>query len=287
MGEAVSYVTQSVPELAQAQGSMRHLQEIFGERSEVADPLGEERLPRLNREIEFNNVTAIYPGARFSLKDFNLRIQCGGNYAIVGISGAGKSTLFGLMLRMIEPKKGSILFDGRRIDTCTRSSLRGQCAIVFQDSFLFNTTIAENIAMGRDGAGRDEIEAAAKSAELHDFIVGLPNGYKTRVGERGQRLSGGQRQRVAIARALLRNPAILLLDEATSALDAETEAALLRTLSRISCDRTVISITNRLSSMTSYDKIIVMEKGKLHEVGSHDELMGNKGIYSRLWNRKG
>jgi ATP-binding cassette subfamily B protein len=286
MGDAVSYVTHSVPELAQAHGGMRHLEEFLREDSETPDPLEAMQLPRLNSEIEIRNITVAYPSARFSIKDLNLKIPCGGNYAIVGQSGSGKSTLLGLLLRMLEPKTGTILFDGQDISQFTRSSLRSQCAIVFQDSFLFNTSIGENIAMGREGATQKEIEGAARIAELHDFITSLPNGYETRVGERGARLSGGQRQRVAIARALVRNPSILILDEATSSLDAETEASLYETLNKIRRDRTVISVTNRLTGMAGYDKILLMQKGRIQESGSHDELLAKGGSYARLWRSK-
>jgi ATP-binding cassette subfamily B protein len=286
MGEAVSYVTHSIPELAQAHGSMRHLEEILREHSEKPDPIQAIDLPRLNGEIELRNITAVYPGARFSIKDLNLKIPREANFAIVGRSGSGKSTLLGLLLRMLEPKKGTILFDGQDISKCTRDSLRRQCAIVFQDSFLFNTTIGENIAMGREGATQSEIEQAARDAELHDFTISLPKGYDTRVGERGGRLSGGQRQRVAIARALVRNPSVLILDEATSALDAETESSLYETLTKISRDRTVISVTNRLTGMANYDKILLMQKGRIQESGNHEELLARGGSYARLWMSK-
>ncbi len=286
MGEALTWLTQVVPTLAQAAGSMRHLDELLLEPPESADPVGAVDLPRLERDIEFRDIGFAYPGGRFRIDNFNLTIPRGGTYAIVGGSGSGKSTILGLLLRLIEPDKGSILLDGRDLREATRSSLRAQCAIVFQDSFLFNTTIAENIGMGREGATQAEIEAAARDAEVHDFISGLPEGYETRVGERGGRLSGGQRQRMAIARALVRDPAILLLDEATSALDAETEAALLATLERIGKERTVISVTHRLQSVVTADMVIVMEKGKLREFGRHDDLLGRNGVYARLWKRQ-
>jgi ATP-binding cassette subfamily B protein len=286
MGEALTWLTQVVPTLAQAAGSMRHLDEMLLAKTETPDGADAVELPRLSRDIEFRNVGFGYPGGRFRIENFNLTIPKGGTYAIVGGSGSGKSTILGLFLRLNEPDTGMVLIDGRDARAATKSSLRAQCAIVFQDSFLFNTSIGENIAMGREGATQEQIEAAARDAEVHEFIAGLPDGYATRVGERGGRLSGGQRQRVAIARALVRDPAILLLDEATSALDAETESALLATLARIGKERTVISVTHRLASVVDADMVIIMEKGKLREFGRHDDLLAKNGVYARLWKRQ-
>ena len=285
MGEAVTYVTESVPVLAQASGGMRHLSEFFNGEIEAPDQIDSNVMPRISKQIELVNISATYPGTRFSIKNINLKLECGGHYALVGDSGAGKSTLLGLLLRLFEPTKGEILFDGLNINKYSRSSLREQCAIVFQDSLLFNMSVADNIAMGKEGATRSDIETAARKAEIHDFILELPNGYETSVGERGERLSGGQRQRIAIARALIRNPSILLLDEATSSLDLETEASILSTISRISHDRTVISVNHRLSATVNCDGIFVMKKGRIVESGTHSELISAKGAYGRSWRR--
>jgi ATP-binding cassette subfamily B protein len=286
MGEALSWLTQAVPTLAHGVGSMRHLDDLLLQKSEPADPVGAVALGQFEHAIEFRDVSFAYPDGRFRVDNFNLIVPRGCHCSIVGGSGSGKSTILGLLLRLIEPQSGAILLDGQNLRNVTRASLRAQCAIVFQESFLFNTSIAENIAMGLEGATQDAIEAAARDAEIHDFIMSLPKGYETQVGERGGRLSVGQRQRIAIARALVRNPAILLLDEATSALDAETEAALLATLARVGRDRTVISVTHRLHSSTHADKIVVMDRGKLRESGCHDALLAGDGLYARLWKRK-
>ena len=286
MGEAVTWLTQSVPTFAQAFGSIRHLDDLLVQEPEPADPSFATALDRLEKVIEFRDVSFAYPDGRFRIDNFNMTIPRGCKCAIVGNSGSGKSTILALLLRLVEPEGGAILFDGQDLRSVTRASLRAQCAIVFQDSFLFNTSIAKNIGMGLKDATRDEIEAAARHAEIHDFIVSLPKGYETRVGERGGRLSGGQRQRIAIARALVRDPAILLLDEVTSALDVETEATLLATLARVGQDRTVISVTHQLHSIAHADKIIVMDRGKLRESGRHEELVAGHGTYARLWKRQ-
>ena len=176
-----------------------------------------------------------------------------------------------------------MLIDGTNIADVTRDSLRIQMAVVFQENVLFNTTFRENIRLGHEGATDEEVEAAAKQAEIHKFIIGLPLGYDTMVGERGDTLSGGQRQRIAIARALVRNPAILLLDEATSALDQTTEAAINRTLKKIGRGRTVLFITHRLTSVTGMDEIVVLNQGSMVQRGTHDELMKKRGLYKKLW----
>jgi len=204
-----------------------------------------------------------YTASETHLKDLSFRIPRGARMAIVGPSGSGKSTILNLLLRLYDPDEGSIEIDGRDLRNGTRDSLRSQTAIVFQESFLFNTTMRENIRLGRPDATDAEVEAAARSAEIHDFIEGLPLGYETNAGERGSQMSGGQRQRMAIARALVRDPAILLLDEATSALDPATEAAILTTLRRASAGRTVIFVTHRLRLAEDADVILALEGGEL------------------------
>jgi ATP-binding cassette subfamily B protein len=200
----------------------------------------------------------------------------------VGPSGSGKSTLLGLLLRLHDPTAGSVTVDGHDLRHVTQMSLRMQIGVVFQDSFLFDTTIRENIRLGKPEATDEEIEAAARDAGIHEVIVALPEGYDTRAGAGGASLSGGERQRVAIARALVRNPAILVLDEPASALDAQTEAAINRTLQQLAKGRTVIAVTHRLTASVS-DRILVFNSGRLVEEGHHADLLARGGSYADLW----
>jgi ATP-binding cassette subfamily B protein len=188
-------------------------------------------------------------------------------------------------MRFYDPDVGTILIDGRDLRSLTQASLRAQVGIVFQDSILFNASIHENIRLGNLTASAQQVEAAARAAEVHDFVVSLPGGYETVVGERGSQLSGGQRQRIAIARALVRDPAILILDEATSALDYATEASLLNTLKTIALGRTVIQITHRLASVIDVDRIVVLDDGKVVEEGAHQDLIDLDGLYAELLRR--
>jgi ATP-binding cassette subfamily B protein len=203
--------------------------------------------------------------------------------AIVGPSGSGKSTIVNLLLRFWDPDEGRVLFDGRDLREVTVSSLRGQVGLVFQDTFIFDTTVRDNIGLAKPGATDAEIEEAARAAQLDGYIASLPAGFDTPLGERGVRMSGGQRQRLGIARAMLRNPRILLLDEATSALDAETERGIVETLASLSWGRTTISITHRLALAASADLIFVLEAGRLVESGTHAELSRTGGLYQRLY----
>ncbi|MDR2268759.1 MAG: ABC transporter ATP-binding protein/permease [Rickettsiales bacterium] len=217
------------------------------------------------------------------VRDLSIKIRPGEKVGIVGTSGAGKTTLSHLILRLFDVQKGAILIDGQNIKNVTQNSLRSQIAFVPQDPALFNRTFAENIAYARPDAGRDEIENAAKSANIHDFIIGTEKGYDTIVGNRGIKLSGGQRQRVAIARAILKNSPVLILDEATSALDSETEQSIQKSFGELMKKRTTIVIAHRLSTLRKMDRIIVMETGAIVEQGSHDELLKKGGIYAKLW----
>jgi len=234
-------------------------------------------------ELEFRNITFAYKNRQPVIQKLSLHIPAGKTIAIVGSTGSGKSTLVKLLLRFYEVRSGTITLDGIELHKLKLPDLRRCIGLVSQDVFLFHGTIAENISYGSFDASHEDIVRAAKVGEAHEFIMQLPEGYETIVGERGQKLSGGQRQRVAIARAVLKNPPILILDEATSAVDNETEAAIQRSLERITCDRTTIAIAHRLSTVRNADCIYVMEHGKLVESGTHEELLEKQGIYAGLW----
>lgn len=247
---------------------------------------GEISLPvrRVQGEVVFDDVTFCYKGDdRPVLKDLSLRVPAGETAAIVGATGAGKSTVVKLLLRFYDVQQGKICLDGHDLRTLEMGDLRNAIGFVSQDVFLFHGTVKENVAYGSFDASMEEIVAAAKIAEAHEFIMDLPQGYETIVGERGQKLSGGQRQRISIARAVLKDPPVLLLDEATSAVDNETEAAIQRSLERIVVDRTTIVIAHRLSTVRNADRIFVLEQGKLREQGRHEQLLALDGIYAALW----
>ncbi|MEH1925513.1 ABC transporter ATP-binding protein [Nostoc sp.] len=239
---------------------------------------------RVRGDIEFKKVAFAYQDRDPVIKKLSLHVPAGKTIAIVGSTGSGKSTLVKLLLRLYDISAGTIAIDGINIQKLNLGDLRRSIGLVSQDVFLFHGTIAENIAYGTFNAADEKIIEAAKIAEAHDFILRLPQGYETIVGERGQKLSGGQRQRIAIARAILKNPPILILDEATSAVDNETEAAIQRSLERITVNRTTIAIAHRLSTIRNADCIYVMEYGELVESGTHEELLDNNGIYAGLWN---
>ena len=246
---------------------------------------GSQRLPvsNIQGEIHFEDVTFAYRDRTPVVEHLTLKVPAGQTIAIVGSTGSGKSTLVKLLLRFYEVGEGRITLDGLDLRELDQSDLRQAIGLVSQDVFLFHGTVAENIAYGTFGATAAEIEQAARIAEAHDFIAVLPQGYDTIVGERGQKLSGGQRQRLAIARAVLKNPPILVLDEATSAVDNETEAAIQRSLEKITQDRTTIAIAHRLSTIRNADAIYVMEQGQLVEWGTHEELLERNGPYTSLW----
>ena len=267
------------------QRAMASTKRIFGLRAvEPTMPEGTQpiSLP-VKGEITFSNVSFGYGDGIDILKGIKMDIPAGETHAIVGATGAGKSTVIRLLLRFHDPRGGQVLIDGKDIKKMTYTSLRGCMGYVSQDVFLFHGTVRENIAYGRPESTNSEIEEAARSAEAHDFILQLPEGYDTVVGERGQKLSGGQRQRLSLARAILRNPAILVLDEATSSVDNETEAAIQRSVAQVTKGRTSIVIAHRLSTVRDADRIWVLEAGQVTESGTHKELVLNNGLYSALW----
>lgn len=275
-----------LPDLLAATSSIQRIKEFFGERPEVTERADTVALPPIRRQIQLKHVSFSYTNSVNQLEDINLTIPAGQMVAIVGPSGSGKSTLLALLMWGREPTAGEILYDGVEIRRIQRAALQQQIGVVFQETYLFKTTIRENIRMAKPAATDAEVEAAAKLAEIHDSILQLPAQYETQVGEAGSRLSGGQRQRVAIARAILRDPAILILDEATSALDPGTEAALNTTLRRLSSSRTVIMVTHRLSTITDADHILVLNRGRLVEAGPHDRLLAQMGLYAQLWHKQ-
>jgi subfamily B ATP-binding cassette protein MsbA len=245
---------------------------------------GTEHLPAINNKIVFNKVTFIYPGTkRKVLDDVNFAVKKGELIAIVGKSGAGKTTLVDMLPRFYRPTSGNVLIDNMDINNATLESLRRNIGIVSQDVILFNETVRENIAMGKPDATEEEIIDAAKAAYAHDFIKEMPDGYDTIIGERGVKLSGGQKQRISIARALLKNPPILILDEATSSLDTASEIIVQRALDNLMTNRTTFVIAHRLSTVRRADKILVLDKAKIVEAGTHEELLKKEGIYKLLY----
>jgi len=282
----VESLTAAVPTLLQAAGGMRRIREILEEEPTIVEAPDARSLPRLASSIALEHVSFGYLEGERNLNNVTLEIPRGAKVAFVGPSGSGKSTIVNLIMRFYDPQVGRVLFDGVDLRTAKLETVYGQTGIVFQESFLFNTSIRENIRLGHAGAVDTDVEAAARAAELDSAIAALPQGYDTVVGERGGRLSGGQRQRVAIARALIGNPAVIVLDEATSALDPAAAAAINETIGRITADRTVISITHRLQDVTKYNRIFVLSDGTLIEQGTHEELMRANGTYASLWRRQ-
>jgi len=282
----VTSLTRVMPPLLLAAGGVKRIQELLDTRPQVAESPTAVAIAPLTDALMFQDVTFSYTGEHRNLDRVSFTIRRGANVAIVGGSGSGKSTVLGLIARFYDPDSGSVTIDGHDLRAAALAAVRGQMGVVFQESFLFNTTIRENIRFGRPGASDEDVEAAARAAEIHELVVSLPDGYNTIVGERGGRLSGGQRQRVAIARAIVRDPAILLLDEATSALDPTTEAAINGTLERLGRSRTVISVTHRLAATVAADQILVLERGRLVEHGTSGELLALDGMYKRLWDKQ-
>ncbi len=268
----------------EAAGSGRRVMEVLDTEQEVESRVGATALTSVQGHIRFENVSFGYETDRLILNDISFEAIPGQTIAIVGATGAGKSTLVSLVPRFFDPWKGTVLIDGRDVRDVELKSLRSQVGIVLQEPFLFPLSIAENIAYGKPEATREEIEAAARAANVHQFIERLSEGYDTVIGERGATLSGGERQRISIARALLKNAPILILDEPTSALDAQTEALLLEALERLMKNKTTFIIAHRLSTIRKANQIIVLENGRIAEAGTHKQLLANGGLYSLFHN---
>ncbi len=280
----VRQIGRTVNAVQQSLGSVERVFEILDSRPAIVDAPDAVALDGFRDRIVFDRVSFRYPDAEAdTIHDMSLTVRRGETVAVVGFSGAGKTTLMDLLPRLHDVSSGAITIDGHDVRHVTGVSLRALMGLVTQDTFLFRETLEFNIAYGRPGATREEVEHAARLAQAHDFIQGFPEGYATVVGERGTKLSGGQRQRIAIARAFLKNPPILILDEATSELDAESEFLVQGALDSLMADRTVFVIAHRLATVKSADRVVVVHRGRVAETGSHDELLAREGgIYRRL-----
>ena len=273
-------------EIRQALVDMGQMFDLLDEPPEVQDSRNASQLRIAKGRVQFEAVSFFYDSERPILGDVSIDIPAGQTIAIVGPSGSGKSTIGRLLFRFYDLTGGAVIIDGQDVRDVTQDSLHQAIGVVPQDTVLFNDTIYYNIAYGRAHATRDEVIQAARDAQIHDFIMSLPDTYDTRVGERGLKLSGGEKQRVAIARTLVKDPPILLLDEATSALDSRTEQEILATLRRVSEHRTTLAIAHRLSTIADADKILVLEHGRLVESGHHTDLLRRKGLYAEMWDRQ-
>jgi ATP-binding cassette, subfamily B, multidrug efflux pump len=270
----------------QAQSAFAGLERIFqllDESAQLTDIPNAGTMPPLRGEVTFEQVTFGYTPKQLVLKGINLRARPGEMIALVGQTGAGKSTIINLILRFYDVSGGSVKIDGIDVRSVTQASLRRQIGIVLQDNILFSGTVAENIAFGNPEASQADIEAAAQAANVHEFIVSLPQGYATQLGERGAPLSQGQRQLISIARAVLIDPRILILDEATSSIDTRTEALVQKAIARLLQNRTSFVIAHRLSTVTQADRVLVIQQGQIVEQGTHQELIAAAGVYANFY----
>ncbi len=278
----VQQLTRQTNQITRSMTAAERVFEVLDTDPEVTEIANPRHIERLEGKVEFQNVSFGYDKSRPVLKEVDLKVEPGEMIGLVGHSGAGKSTLINLLLRFYDVTEGALLVDGTDIRDIKREDLREQIGVVLQESYLFHGTIFANIAYGKPGATPVEIMAAAKAAFAHDFIVGFPDGYDTLCGERGTRLSGGERQRIAIARAILHNPRILILDEATASVDTQTEASIQGALQNLVQGRTTFAIAHRLSTLRNANRLVVIDGGKIVEVGTHDELLERRGFFFRL-----
>ena len=276
-------ITEMYRTLQQTAASMDRVMEMLEPEQDVKERADAIRLPKIKGRVVLENVTFGYEPGRPSVRGVCLEARPGETLAVVGPTGAGKSTLVSLVPRLVDPWEGRVLVDGHDVRDVELKSLRSQVALVSQEAFLLPMSIADNIALGRPAASRGEIEAAARAANAHEFILLLPEGYDTIIGEHGATFSGGERQRLSIARALLKDAPILILDEPTSALDAGTEALLLEALERLMKGRTTFIVAHRLSTIRNSSRIVVLEGGQVAETGSHEELLRRGGVYAHLY----
>jgi ATP-binding cassette subfamily B protein len=281
--DPIGHTTHNYNEFKQGEASLERVFELLLIKPTVIESPIAMTLPNINGKIEYRDVSFAYKPDELVLNRINLFLSPGEAIALVGASGAGKTTFVNLLPRFYDPKTGNIFIDDVNIRDVTLNSLRKQIGIVPQETIMFSGTIAQNIAFGQDNFDQKAVEAAARVANAHEFIMQLPAGYQTWVGERGVNLSGGQRQRIAIARAVLLDPKILILDEATSALDSESEALVQQALERLMQNRTVLIIAHRLSTVRKCDRILVLEKGQIVESGNHEQLLSVEGKYAHFY----